>query len=133
MGQDRESGAAGRTYGLNMGRRIAELLGAVKVRANSNEVTWASRRAVIKAAKPKNDSIGVTAAMLPRLDDIYGAFEDENGNVDLWKIAPALFERLSRDSPSARNRGTDTRLVRKRDILEQGTLVRRFSKGELAG
>lgn len=108
------------------------MVGAQMLSAYSNEVIWDGRRAVIKAAALKNDSIGVTAKMLPRLDDVYGAFEDELGNVELWKITPDIFRRVSRDSPSARNRGTDTRLVRKREIFERGVLVRQFSKDEIA-
>jgi len=131
MGQTRESGAAGRDYGLKMGGRIAELVGASRLRANSNEVVWEGRRAVIKAAAVGNDSIGVTAAMLPRLQDVYGAFEDDRGGIELWRIDPSIFEKVSRDSPSARNRGTDTRLVRKRQIREQGEQIRYFTKQEI--
>ena len=116
MSQTRESGAAGRDYGLRTGGRIAELVGAKRLKLNSNEVEWEGRRAVIKAAAPKNDSIGVTTAMLARLDDVYGAFEDESGGFELWRVDPVIFRNASRDSPSARKNGSDTRLVRKRTV-----------------
>ncbi|HWW11865.1 MAG TPA: hypothetical protein VN018_05055 [Brevundimonas sp.] len=133
MGQDAASGRAGREYGLQMGERLAALLGAKKVRNGSNEVLFGERRAVIKAAAPNNDSIGVTALMLKRLDEIYGGFEDEQGGVEVWRLSPEDFRGGMRPSPSARNRGADTRLVRKLHIREVGERVAYFTADQLRG
>ncbi len=64
-----------------MGAALAKLIGAKKLSANSNEVIIETHRAVIKACAPGNDSIGVTGTMFPRLQEIYGAFEDHVGDV----------------------------------------------------
>jgi hypothetical protein len=129
--QDRASGAAGRLYGLQTGALIARLVGARQVSTNSNEVVWNDRCAVIKACAPNNNFFGVTAKMLNRLQDIYGAFELDNGDIELWWISPERFSAGERPSPSARNRGADTRLIRKRFVKEVGKHVRTFKHVEL--
>lgn len=132
MGQDRASGAAGREYGLKMGRAMASLLGAQRVSPTSNEILLDGRRGVIKACAPANDSFGVTAKMLERLQDIYGALEDDTGAVDVWRLTPDQFRSCMRDSPSAASRGGDAKLIRKRMAVERGHFVRRFSAAEIA-
>jgi hypothetical protein len=110
---------------------IAKLVGARKLSSTSNEVIWNERRAVIKASAPGNDSFGVTAKMLERLEDIYGAFELDNGDIELWWISPEKFVVGQRPSPSARNRGADIRLIRKNFVKEFGKYIKTFSRAEL--
>lgn len=90
MNQDRESGAAGRAYGLRMGRVLAALMGAEKLSEHSNEVIWNGRRAALKACAPRNDTFGVTAVMLARLDDIMAGFENEKGDVEVWRMSAEI-------------------------------------------
>jgi hypothetical protein len=132
MTQDRASGAAGREYGLRMGRKLAALLDARPVSAHSNEVVLSNgRRAVIKACSPTNDSFGVTAKMLPRLDEILVAVESDRGDVEIWRLSPDKFRVAMRESPSAASRGADTKLARKRFAITNGVAAGSFTKAQL--
>lgn len=129
MPQDRESGAAGRDYGLRMARGLAKLMGAERLSQTSNEVRWNGKRAVIKSCSPANDSFGVTAAMPPRLDVILAGFEDDQGEVQVWELDARKFETAMRDSRSSGAIGGRVKLVRKRFALTEGRPVARFPKG----
>lgn len=132
MTQDRASGAAGREYGLRMGRKLAALLGAKRLSEHSNEVELRDgRRAVIKCGSPTNDSFGVTAKMLPRLDEILVAVESDQGDVELWRLLPHQFRLTMRESPSAASRGADTKLVRKRFVTTNGVGIESFTREQL--
>lgn len=132
MTQNKETGAAGRDYGLRMGRVLATLMGAEKLSEHSNEVIWNGRRAALKACAPRNDTFGVTAAMLARLDDIMAGFENEKGDVEVWRMSAEDFRSSMRPSPSAAARGTDTRLGRKSQMMSLGQRVATFSKAAVA-
>lgn len=127
--QDRASGAAGRQYGLTMARGLARILKADKLSQISNEVHWRGAVAVIKCCKPGTDQIGVTAAMLPRLTFVLGAFEDERGQVSVWELDAAKFREAMYDSRSAA--GARLQMIRRRYAEEEGKLVGHFSAADV--
>lgn len=99
MPQDRESGAAGDAYGRSMAPRIARALGASLPGRSSNECVLNGQRVVIKCARRRTKSVGVTHLMLERIDLVVGAFEADDGS----------FEVLSLDVPTYRRHMSPTR------------------------
>ncbi|HEY0154025.1 MAG TPA: hypothetical protein VGB92_18575 [Longimicrobium sp.] len=75
MKQNRETGEAGRKFGLACGPRVAELLGARPLGGPSNECLWQGERVVVKCARGSNDTVGVLLGMLERIDAVVGVFE----------------------------------------------------------
>lgn len=88
MTQDRESGAAANAWGRTTARRIAERLGAKPLSQNSNEAILDGQRVVIKCAQIGTGMIGVTHRMLPRLDAVIAALQNDDGSFDLWSLSP---------------------------------------------
>jgi hypothetical protein len=131
MPQDRETGAAGREYGLKMARGIAKCMGVSMHRAGSNEVRWQDGLAVIKSCRPATSSFGVTASMLSRLDTILAAFEDDHGEVQVWALSAAKFRAAMYDSRSAASAGGRVKMVARSYALREGRPVARFSRVEL--
>lgn len=129
---DRQTGAAGREYGLRMARNIARSMGLEMVRRGPNEVRWRDGLAVIKSCRPGTSSFGVTAAMLARLDAILAALEDEEGEVQVWELSAAKFRSAMYDSRSAAAAGGRVKMVPKAYALREGHPVARFSRLELA-
>lgn len=125
MPQDRASGAAGRDFGLMMGRGLARLLGARLLRANANEVRWKDRVAVIKSCAPGTDQIGVTVTMLSRLEVILAGFQDESDHVDVFELDADKFRAAMYDSRSAA--GANLQMVRRRYAEAEGRQIARFS------
>ena len=131
MPQDRASGAAGRAYGLLMGRVIANLLGAEQLKVGANEARWQGKRVVIKACAIGNASFGITEAMLERLDDALLAAEREDGSVVVTSLPVDRFRATMRDSRSAGANGR-VKLVSRQFAEREGTRVARFSSAEIA-
>jgi hypothetical protein len=92
MPQDRESGARANAWGRSTARLVAEKLGATDMAHSSNECTLGSRRIVIKCARPRTSSIGVSFKMLQKLHLVVGAFQRHDRTFELWSLTPAQFE-----------------------------------------
>lgn len=83
MPQDRRSGEEASAYGHECGEKIASALGALKFNATSNECLLNGERVVVKCARLKTKSVGVTHGMLRRIDAIVGAFEENDGSYSI--------------------------------------------------
>lgn len=129
MPQDRASGAAGRAFGLMMGRGLAKLLGARLLRANGNEVRWKDKIAVIKSCATDTDQIGITVTMLPRLEVILAGFQDDSDHVDVFELDAEKFRAAMYDSRSAA--GANLQMVRRRYAEAEGKQIARFSMTEI--
>ena len=131
MPQNRESGAAGAEYGHRMAQALTKLLVAEKIASGSNEVVWQGRRAVIKSCRPRTSSFGVTATMLPRLDSVLAALEDDDGIVQVWELDAGKFRQAMRDSLSVSAAGGKVKLVSRAYALAEGRLRAKFTKQQI--
>lgn len=131
MTQDQASGAAGNEYGRRTGRGIAKLMGLRMLAPGSNEVAWENGRAVIKACRPRTATFGVTASMLPRLETILAALEDDQGQVQVWALPAAKFSAAMRDSRSNSAVGGRVKLAPKTIAAAEGRPVARFTRLEI--
>lgn len=131
MPQDSKTGAAGREYGLKMARAIARCMDLQMQRPGSNEVRWRDGLAVIKSCRPDTSSFGVTSTMLPRLDAILAAFEDDHGEVQVWALPAEKFRSAMYDSRSLASAGSRVKMVKRSFAMREGQPVARFSRLEL--
>ena len=69
--------------------------------------------------------------MLPRLDVILAALEDERGEVQVWELAASKFRVSMYDSRSASAIGGKVKLVRRSYAEREGRLVRRFKVSDV--
>lgn len=100
MAQDRESGAAGNSYGRQTAPKIAAALGAEMLGKRSNEAIYNDKLIVIKCAQSGTGSIGVTYLMLNRVKFILGAFQQEDGTYDLYLLSNIDFSQQMRPTRS---------------------------------
>jgi hypothetical protein len=100
MPQDQQTGAAANAWGRDTARTIARRIGASDLSTTSNECSLGGRRVVIKTARAATTSVGVTYAMIDRLDDVVGAFQRPDGAFELWSLPAARFKDHMRDTRS---------------------------------
>ena len=131
MPQDRESGAAGREYGLRTGRGLAKLMGLKKLSGTSNEVVWNGQPAVIKACNPGTSSIGITASMLPRLETVLVAVEDDHRRVQVWALPATRFRADMYDSRSTGSVGGRVKMLARSIITQEGRPIGRYGRVEI--
>lgn len=122
MPQDQQSGAAAAEWGRKTARSIAEQLGAKPVDSVSNEFILQREHIVIKCAKPATNNVGVTFNMLDRVSRVFGAFQQDDGNFDIWSLPASVFTERMRDGKS---RGSKPNLghVNRSAFAELGTHV----------
>lgn len=98
MPQDRFSGAEADEFGREFGRRIAAAIGAEMLRTTSNECLLNGERMVIKCARKRTQSVGVSYKMMERIKAVLGAFEQDDGSYAIWKLSVERYSRLARPS-----------------------------------
>lgn len=86
MGQNEITGRAGHHFGHEMALKVARFLDTGLLSPKSNEITLDGELFVIKSAKLKTSSIGITVTMLGRLQGIIAAFENDAGGYNLYKL-----------------------------------------------
>ena len=100
MGQDRDTGAAANDFGRATAPQIAKQIGATMLGSASNEATLDGKRVVIKCARRRTTSVGVTYLMLSKLDRVIGAFEQDDGSFALHALPASRFKAEMRESKS---------------------------------
>jgi len=86
MGQDEITGRGGHYFGHEMAINVTKFLDTELLSTKSNEITLDGKRFVIKSAKLKTSSIGITVTMLGRLHGIIAAFENDGEGYRLYKL-----------------------------------------------
>jgi len=86
MGQNEITGRAGHQFGHEMAIKVARFLDTELLSPKSNEITFDGELFVIKSAKLKTSSIGITVTMLGRLQGLIAAFENDGGGYRLYKL-----------------------------------------------
>ncbi|MCI0628526.1 MAG: hypothetical protein L0387_43905 [Acidobacteria bacterium] len=69
-------------------------------RRGSNEATLAGRRIVIKCARLRTQSVGVSYQMLPSLDAVVGAFQRDDGAFDVFSLDSQIYREHMTDTRS---------------------------------
>lgn len=100
MPQVHQSGAEGNAFGRRAAPKIAHALGATMTRRGSNEATLAGRRIVIKCARLRTQSVGVSYQMLPSLDAVVGAFQRDDGAFDVFSLDSQIYREHMTDTRS---------------------------------
>lgn len=124
MPQNRKTGAMADKFGRETSRLIAKNLGAKGISPNSNEFAHEGRHITIRCAHHRTKDVGVPYKMLNRIDAVFAAFEDKEGNYDLYDISPNLFRVYMRDSKGQRK----VALVRRSVFLETGRFITHLAK-----
>ena len=108
MVQNQITGSAGNNFGREMARIAAKFLDTNLLSAKSNEIILDGKLFVIKSARRKTSSIGITEKMFNRLQGIIVALETDNGKYTLYKVDlknnPPLQMRFSKSSGHIKNR-----------------------------
>jgi hypothetical protein len=124
--QDRESGAAGDRFGRKTAPLVAARIGATMLgRGRDNTADYEGKRAVIKAARQRTTSVGVTYSMLDNLDVIVGAFEEESGEFTIYALDAAFYRDHMRPSRSLSHRKNKVGKVSRRLFEDHGKQVDR--------
>ena len=92
---------------------------------SSNECLLNGELVVIKCAHLNCHTIGVTTRMTERIRAVLGAFEQEGGSYDVWRLAVEHYVRLSRYSiPDGDATTTNQkRMANSSDFEREGELV----------
>jgi len=124
MTQNAESGAAAAKFGLETAALLGGVLGATKLKKNSNEFEYKGQRVTIRTGRKSTTDFGVRYDMLDRVQLVIAGFEVAASEYELWAISPETFKEHMRDSPTGKGR---TGLVRKRVFTAHGKFVARVN------
>lgn len=123
MPQDRESGAKANEYGRETAKKIAKYFGAKSISKTSNEFELQDKKITIRCARHSTNDIGVTYRMLKRIDAIFVALEQGNGEYKLYEISPSMFELNMRETKSKGAAAGKVGLVRKSVFVNDGQFI----------
>ena len=124
MPQDRESGARANTYGRQTAKKVAERIGAKSITKTSNEFELQGRRITIRCARYSNSNLGASYKMLKRVDAVFAALEQEDGEYKLYEISPSKFKENMRPTRSKGPAAGRVGLVRRSVFVNEGRFVR---------
>ena len=125
MPQDRASGADANNYGRETARKIAIAIGAVSISETSNEFEFDNRKITIRCARKKNTQVAVPYKLLKRVSAVMAAFEQENGDYEVYEINSNNFKdnmRKTRSKGPFAGRGG---VVGKSAFIHEGKFVRK--------
>jgi hypothetical protein len=120
MSQNRQSGAAGNDFGRALAPKIAQAIGAKINGTGSNKSTYNSEFVVIKGARVKTSSVGVTYKMLEEITAVIGAFEQNDGGFKVLLLPVSTFRKNTRTSQSKGPSGGKVGLVSRRVFYQDG-------------
>jgi hypothetical protein len=123
MPQDQESGAAGDAFGRQTAPRIADAIGAKILGATSNEAVLNDQRVVIKCARSRTQSVGVTYQMLDRLDAVIGAFQRDDGSYEIISLPVAAYRERMTETQSLGASAGGVGIVAKVVFIREGRLL----------
>ena len=123
MSQNQATGAAGNSFGRETAPRIAAAIGATMLGRTSNEALLNGHRVVIKSARSRTQSVGVTYLMLERLKSIIGAFQGEDGAFEVFALPADEFRAHMTETRSTGAAAGKVGIVAKRVFLAEGKLI----------
>lgn len=123
MPQNQESGAAANAYGWETARRIAKAIGAKILGRSSNEAELGGMRVVIKCARAKTTSVGVTYRMQEHIQAVVAAFEADDGGYKVFSLPMTEFAKAQRPTKSKGAAAGKVGLVSRAVFESSGTVV----------
>jgi hypothetical protein len=93
--------------------------------AKSNECVWNGERALIKSAHLNTNSVGVLYHMVPRINAVLGAFQDENESYRVIRLPIGRCSAIMKARPT-RSRGASAGrvgLIPRKTFEDQGQLI----------
>jgi hypothetical protein len=69
-------------------------------RRGTNEATLDGKRIVIKCARPRTQSVGVSYQMLRTLEAVLGAFQRDDGAFDVFSLCARIYRQHMTDTRS---------------------------------
>lgn len=123
MPQDKASGRAAVKYGHDMAKRVAKFLGASLLSESSNEATLGNEHIVIKSARQRTPAIGLSRAMLKRVQTIVTALQNSNGTYTLYRLDPKWYVRYMVHSRSGSPSAQKVMMVQCKIIRTEGHVI----------
>ena len=124
MTQDRDSGARAVDYGLTTAALLASRLGYKKIRnPNSNEYEKDGKVVVIKCARIKTPSIGVSYKMLNRISSILACLENCDGKYECYELSLDVFRSIMSPTRSKGPSADKVGIAKKTDIISKVKLL----------
>jgi hypothetical protein len=123
MTQDHDSGAAGDAFGRETAPRIAQDIGASMLGTTSNEALLGGQRVVIKCARPKTPSVGVTYQMLERLESVVGAFQHDDGAFEVISLPADVYRQRMSETRSTGPSAGGVGIVAKSVFVAEGQQI----------
>lgn len=130
MPQSQNTGAAANQYGHETARRIASALGAMMLGNQSNVAVFQSQRVVIKCARVRTTSVGVTYSMQSEITQVLGAFEQPDGRYKVYSLPVEFYRAKQVQSRSKPNSNHQVGKVSRTDFQNSGTLIAHLSLKE---
>ncbi|HHT9138408.1 MAG TPA: hypothetical protein ACFYEK_14340, partial [Candidatus Wunengus sp. YC60] len=124
MPQDRISGADANIYGRETARKIAVAIGAIPISETSNEFELDNRKITIRCARKNNTQVAVPYQLLERVSAVMAAFEQENGDYELYEISSDNFGNKMRETRSKGPFAGRGGVVRKSVFINEGKFIR---------
>lgn len=119
-GQSRESGAKANAWGRETADKLAEQLGAKKINPNANEYQLDDQKVTIRCARSTTNTVGVTYKMLERIDTVIAALENDEGQFDLYSLAPSHYSEEMRGTRSTGPSAGRVGMVRTSEFRNNG-------------
>lgn len=123
MPQNHQSGTEGNAFGRSAAPKIACALGATMTRRGSNEATLDGRRIVIKCARQRTQSVGVSRLMLPTLHAVVGAFQRDDGAFDVFSLGADIYQKRMTPTRSTGASAGRVGIVTKRVFTDEGERI----------
>jgi len=123
MPQDEASGRAAVHYGRSMAQRVAQFLGAKLLSEFSNEAFLNDEPIVIKSAHQRTPEIGVSQAMLERVQTIVAALENPDRTYTIYGLNPEWYQRHMLPSRSRSPHAQKIMMVKCRPIRREGRVI----------
>lgn len=95
-------------------------------RKGSNEATLDGKHIVIKCASRRTQSVGVSRKMLPTLDAVIGAFEQDDGAFDVFSLNANIYRKRMTPTRSKGASAGRVGIVTKPVFADEGKRIRRL-------
>ncbi len=94
------------------------------IRKGSNEAMLGSKHIVIKCAKPRTQSVGVSYQMLPTLDAVFGAFQNDDGIFDIFSLGADIYKKRMTATRSKGGSAGRVGIVTKNIFVAEGERIK---------
>lgn len=119
-GQDAESGRAGRDFGMDAGRRLAEHFGRLLSPVAAEVELPGGRKATVRTARDRNTQWGCLDTLRDRVEVMLCAYTRDGTTYQVWEITREEWKDLARPASAGHKLHGKLTLVRKSDVALRG-------------